>query len=447
MPAPNAGLACLTPEAINNRFLASTDTFTDIFFRQTLAQDEWKGIFKQIPFPTGIGFNPAFTRTFQNVPVGDLEMTAIGPSDCTDSPPYSSCDPGSEYVPLLTQEKVTLTMYQSPVLRTPSICFKDLWFDHESDRVIALTVEDLMWRTRWYWNRLAIKNLQQGVGNQVVVAPYSDGSLPGFNTNTIPAIAATQHIVVGVTDQIYTDLQQKGVKAVGLGENAQPIYNLYIGSEASRNYIRQSPDVRQDFRAISAGGNAMTKDVLLSGPQGTGGVVIGGFRHNLLRWPMRFDFVTGHYVERLPFSSVGACATIGGQSAPSSAWLNADYEAAFVIGNDEVMQWLTIPSQRAFGKATFGGPGTPNYAADFTWVNFQTDCNVFKNKGYFAAELTVGHFFPFPQYGYAIYFKRCPSPIGPYICSVNGVPSCETPSYASPPADSSPSPCPDACLT
>ncbi len=441
MATPSPALACLTPEAINNRFLASTDTFTDIFYQQTTAQDEWKDVFQQEPFPLGIGTNPVWTKWWNTIPFEDLSMTQLGLSDCETD--YTACNPGSEYVNLPGQSKQTLAVYQSPYLRSPSICFTDLLFDHAPERAIQMSVEALMFRTRWYWNRLAMKNLADGVGHNVVVAPYSDGSLP--DSPTTPAIAATQHIVQGVLVIVYEELQQLGAQGIGLPSTQKPVYNLYIGSEADNNFFKQSPDIRQDLRFIAAGGNSNSRDILTGGTMATADEVYGGFRHKLLRYPQRYDYVNGAYVERLPFTA-GTCVTIGVRQEPSAAYRNAEFEKAFVLGTDEVMKWLTIPSPKNFGKARFGGPGTANYAGDFAWINFQTDCNPNMSKGYFLAQIRVGWYYPFPEYGYAIWFKRCPTPIGPYICSVNGVPSCDVPSYPAPPSADSPSVCVDPCL-
>jgi len=434
-------LACLTNDAINNRFVAATGVITDLYFKQSVCLDPWREKFKQREFPLGQGVNPSYVKLYRNVPTEDLTMTPVGFSDCTAEPdPYSACDPGYIYIPTMGQELKQMQLYRSPNIRTPELCVIDLQLSHDPEKMIAEFVDNLVFQTSWYWNRLALKNLMDGVGNKWVVAPYSDGTLP-ISTTTLPAVAATQTIVQGVLDRVFEDLLFNGVGCMNPNACAQPVYDLYIGQEASRNLIRQDFGVRQDIRFSSEA------DVLLTSLRGMACKEYGGFKHNLVAFPPRFNFGSTGYTEVLPFDA-GVPTTVGPKQTVSVAYGTALYEGCFVIPNADVMQWLVPPMNMRFGQVVFGGQGTPDYAGDFQWLNYQTDCNTDKSKGFFEGRILTGWDFPFPEYGYFIVFKRCFTPIGPAVCTVNGVPDCTVPVFPSPPTPPTPpSPYLDPCLS
>jgi hypothetical protein len=441
---PENPLACLTHDAINNRFVTATGVITDLYFKQNVCLDPWRSRFKQREFPLGQGTNPSYVKLFRTIPYQDLEMLPLGLSSCDSSfdgqNPYSGCDPGYINLPLMGQLLKQMTIYRSPRIRTPEICLLDLQLSHDPTSMIDAQIDNLTFATSWYWSELTLKNLIDGIYNQWVIQPYSDGSIPE-GKGTLPQIEATQHITVGVLDRITQQLMYKGVGCSDGNGCNQPVFDFYIGGESANNMIRQDPVLRQDMRFSD------DANTLLGGMNAFKCKEYHGYKFNYVAYPPRFNFVGGEYVRVLPFGP-GIPVTIGPDQEVTAEYEAALYESAFVIPTPDVMQWLVPPLQLRFNKVTFGGQGTPNYAGDFAWLNYQTDCNTDKSKGFFEAQFLVGWDFPFPEYGFFIVFKRCFTPIGPFNCSPTGVPSCTPTVLPSPPSPASPpTPWVDPCVT
>lgn len=437
-------LACLTNDAINNRFVFATGVITDLYFKQNVCLDPWREKFKQREFPLGQGTNPSYVKLFRTIPYHDLTMLPVGFSDCDGSfdgqNPYSACDPGYIYLPTMGQQLKQMTIYRSPRIRTPELCLIDLQMSHDPTGMIDAQIDNLVFATSWYWSELTLKNLIDGVFNQWVVAPYSDGTIPE-GQGTLPQTPATQHLVVGILDRITQQLLFKGVGCANGNACNNPVFDLYLGAEAGNNMIRQDAALRQDVR-FSDQANS-----LLGGLNSFTCKEYHGYKLNYVAYPPRFNFEDGEYVRVLPFDA-GVPTTVGPIQNTTVEYQNALFEGAFVIPSPDVMQWLVPPMNLRFNKVTFGGQGTPNYAGDFAWLNYQTDCNTDKSKGFFEAQFLVGWDFPFPEYGYFIVFLRCITPLGPYNCSPNGVPTCTPADYPSPPSPASPpAPFVDPCLT
>src|SRR4029077_16836490 len=165
---------------------------------------------------------------------------------------------------------------------------------------------------------------------------------------------ATQPLSQGVLDRVFEDLLFNGVGCMNPNACAQPVYDLYIGQEMSRNLIRQDFGIRQDVRYSSEA------DILLGSLRANACKEYGGFKHNLVAYPPRFNFASG-YVEVLPFDA-GVPTTVGPMQTVSVAYRTAEFEGAFVIPNADVMQWLVPPMNMRFGQVVFGGSGTPDHA-------------------------------------------------------------------------------------
>lgn len=437
-------LACISHAAINNRFAVATGVITDEYFKREVCLDAWRDKFKRRAFPLGQGVNPSYTKTYPTIPTADLTMTAVGLSNCTPGDPldpdapYSACDPGTIQIPIQGQDIKTLQLYRSPRIRTQDICLIDLQMVHNPDKAIQNEIDNLMFVTGWYWSRMAHINLLRGVGHKMVCSAYPDGSIPESSGPNFPALFPISHVTQGYLDRIQEDLITLGVGCPG--KSGQPIYDLYIGSQASRTMIRYDASIRQDIRYSSEA------DKLLDGLQGTKGMVYGGYRHNLIAFPMRFDNVAGTLTERYPFGA-GVPATYGPKQEVTPEYRNAAYEVCFVIPNDEVMTWLVPPMQMRFNKSTFGGSDTPNYAGDFMWVNVQTDCNIDRSKGFFMSQILTGWDFPNPEYGYALLFKRQFTPLLSIDLDIRGMPNCTAPTLPAQPAPvDPPEPWVDPCL-
>lgn len=413
-------LACLSFDAINQRFITASGQITHEYYKANVCVDPWRKKFKSRPFPLGMGVSPSYTKRWPTIPVGDLAMTQVGLSNCVaEGGPYSACDPDDIQIPIQGSELRQMHLYRSPRIRTPQICLWDLQFAHDPERAIQDEIDNLMFVTSWYWARMTMRNLIDGVGHHMVASVYENGTVPE-GVSDFPDLFPISHVTQGFLDRIQTYLINNGVGCPD--RSTAPIYDLYISPEASRVLKMYDYMTRQDFRHSSRANE------LLEGMQSTNGEVWGGFRHNLIAWPMRFDDVAGVLTERLPFAA-GIPTTLGPMQQVTAAYQNAEFEVCWVIPTDDVMTWLTPPMKMNFpGGVNFGGAGTPNYVGDFTWQNIlDRSCNVDRTKGQWIAQIVTGWDFPFPERGFAILFKRQPTPLLTIDLDIRGRPICDEP--------------------
>ncbi len=301
-------------------------------------------------------------------------------------------------------------------LRGPVICQDDLIYNFQAERFLEVYLQALAKRSQRsienrYQNiymhltpkRSAGSTFQRIDGGSFTngVAPKS----PSFTGLNPPTSELTQQML----DTIAIELNENGASDpntngwISLGDDG-PIYPILIGQEASQDIVLNNSELRQDYRWAEP----MNLIKRLGASR-----VVKNFRHIINLFPPRFNYLAGIWTRiptwlgatTAPNASKGTVAIINPQ------WQTAAYEAAIVLSpwvfHSEVVQpvnaaaGLTWNPKSYFGEWEFVTGGT---------IITDTDCyDPTKKLGRHFAEYKHAARPIFPEFGYTIIFKRCPT--------------------------------------
>jgi hypothetical protein len=188
------------------------------------------------------------------------------------------------------------------------------------------------------------------------------------------------------------------VKPFGSGEDK---HLRLIASEELQDKLRMDSGSLADYRAIAAGGS---KDAEKTLKGYTYTPTYRGIAYGTEEQPERYTYSGGVYTVVEP--EIEEVSTTGSISVPNPAWINAPYESALLVGDDnfrrEVPLQFTGEGPAKFQDQNFGGK------VEFLNIRDNKD-NIFADKGFFAFRIGVAYRPMNAHHVCAIIFKRCTS--------------------------------------
>lgn len=310
-----------------------------------------------------------------------------------------SCSPPEDIIPVAWTDREA-TRYQKAI-NSQWICINDLrsstfpeqFVEQEWTNLVENVNREWMLQTRdWYFDACAHKVI----------------NIPGFpeDPDEFPHVQPTSTLTKGVLDHFMLNLGQDGFfrsGKVGRDSLGNEIIPVIAGKSAIDGIIKLNEELRQDVRWSSQ------VDRLL-GPIGVK-QSYGNYVFIPEDMPMRFNW-NGSGFTRVP-EYVQEPTTFGKQSQVNPAYLNAEFEVAWMLHPDVLHVMVPMPNFSA-GKVTFG---PQDYMGDFKFINeFDLQCNIDRNKGFFRANLSAA---PRPiqtRYGVGILSLRCYPSAQPIAC-------------------------------
>lgn len=297
-------------------------------------------------------------------------------------------------------------------LEGPVLCKDEFTFDWMTDEFINHYVDQLAFVTQRVWSNryqehfmsLTPKYIADGTNTEYAGATLA----PTDATATLPGVLATSELTQDMLDYEAYQLMYKGATAtrpdakgyISLGDG--PIFSLLIGLEMSKRLTFQA-EVIDNYRWAGAGkldSSELMKKI--------GAVkVLYNFRHIPNQFPPRFDWDGDSYVRVEPFLIQSATGS-GDDAVLNPDWLNAEWEAAFIL-HPLVMRCEVVEPDVNAGGLPFD---PTNYYGDWQFqrgaYKWDTDCpDPLNKKGRHYAEFKHAIRPIFPDYGRTIIFKRC----------------------------------------
>jgi len=244
-----------------------------------------------------------------------------------------------------------------------------------------------------------VKNAWQNQRRDQFTAVASNKAIADAAMTTNPTVFATGTIGQlrrEMLDYWYDSLVANGANInnkLASTEYNQPLLPLILSREAQATLVNNDTTINN----IRWSNNQNDR---LLGPRGSF-VNLDGFKMMIDIQAARWNLVGGQWV-RVPFYST--VTTAGQASIVNPAYATAEYEDLY-IGSPEVVQFA-IPS-----PTTNSGPmsfAAQNYLGDVRWINeYDQQCNVDRNKGFFRARMTYGSKPGIPEFGVTLRFRRC----------------------------------------
>lgn len=296
-------------------------------------------------------------------------------------------------------------------VQTPYFCIEDirdaLSFEQQLKKHNdALSdVSWWVWRDRYYTDYY--ETSENNITINQAVGIFNNGGSGYSAANPANGALTYYHLEQLATDII---LRQGGMDAPSRDiDTNQPVVELILGPEMSRNLLRANPDIRDDLRyaTMGEGFNAPLLPSTYNKRRN-----FGGFTHNIEVYPRRFNIVNGAYVE-VPVWAADA-VTIGNASNINPDWLTASTE--------EVVMWMpNVYRSLVPNTITNPAPGWQfnpvSNMGDFRAVNIlERTCNPDGTMIFWRAIFRDAAEPIHPEVGVTILAARCPLPTTTVPC-------------------------------
>jgi hypothetical protein len=393
MALPNASDVCA---AIEQKLVTESGRIGPDIYRRTLNTSAWLKLIKQEPWPEEMGDTVSVLTYERSLPASPMTWSDVGQSANTAN---GTCVPQAQIVPFAQ----TLRQYnlQQGALESPRICVNDLRVAFKRKEQLANMMSVLTENSAYTWIERYRDEFTRLATHKMIVAP----GLPE-GTASFPLTLPTSLLTQGVLKNLYLRLIRDGAGANPLDrENARPVFGLITDSQTSEDIIKRNSDIRTDFH-YSARSNELLAPLGVERSY-------NGFFHLIDDFGPRYDFVSGAWVRRYPYT--GSAATKGTKQEIDPLYTNAAYMDSFIFHQDVYRSLVPAPITSAGGSTKFDAV---SYRGDFRWRNIPDEvCNPDGNIGYFRGIFANGSKPIFPFFGYVLRHLRCDAPLEFVACS------------------------------
>jgi hypothetical protein len=289
-------------------------------------------------------------------------------------------------------------------LAGPIICRDRLTYAHNPMDFIKLYVRQLSNYVKRKVD-LEFRNQTIKLGNKLVIRPGGLDSL--FTGTTLPTIAPNSSLTFSWLADVAAYMIRDGAAnaeqdVIEMGPDG-PIFPLVLGLEQIPKLVQATSGqgTRTDFQYANMGKGPDSDLLAKMGATR----VIGNFRVIPEAFPPRYDLVNGVLVERQAFESTAA--THGNKSTVTSAYKNAQYEAAIIPHKLQFKADIVSPENAGleFDAA--------NYTGEWKFVTggreLSSDGSTFDPLHDYARHYAKFIYAPEPihtNYGWALFYKR-----------------------------------------
>lgn len=387
---------------VGQELLANSNVIGAWFWRRGVTWDPWDNYVERLSKDLYSGYNMRYTIQERITPQELVTQTVAQPDGNV-----SACDPPITQLNWQGLTAKTLVM-DTGGFRTPQLCLEDLRDAVNAQMTIDGFVQGLSEQRDYTFYRQHQTRFTNAAGNKVVIGLGTAGSDP-VSATSIPAVAATGTLTYNRLKYAWeSNVQQGGDVYPYAMVDGAPIFQCFLGYEAKEQLIRNNEALRTDIR--------FGQPQLLQDPLGRQITPYRDFSLQTIKYPARYNFINGAYVEVLPFLAAGTGATtVGVTSNLNPTYQAATFEAAYLFNTETYkMAVPTLPPVRwGKGEIVF----TPqNYNGEWRFINVTSaNCiagqmytwNEFGDKVYAVSKFEFGSVIPRPELGWVWIYKRC----------------------------------------
>lgn len=387
---------------IGQYLLSNSNVIGAWLWKKSVQWDPWDKYVERKSKDLYTGYNMRYQVVERLAPTELVTSEVTQPDGTSDN-----CDPPTTAIKWPGITAKTLIMDAGRLI-TPTLCLKDLRDATNAQLVLDAFVEALQEQRDYVFYRQHQARFTAAAQNKVVVRTGSPQSDPVGSTS-FPAVPATGTLTYNRLKYAWTQNQQQGGQTFPSAMvDGAPVYKVFIGYEARENILRNNEALRTDIRF---GAPQVLLDQLGKPIQ-----PYRDFEFEVIKYPARWNFVGGAWVEVLPFLSTGTgAATVGVQSNLNPAYQTATYEDCYIWNKETYQMAVPVLPPVSWGRKTI--TFTPqNYNGDWKFLNIQSsvcvdgttyNSNLFGDKVFGVSQFEFGSVIPRPEFGWVFRYKRC----------------------------------------
>lgn len=382
---------CITPESVNEAFIANTPLISSTIRNMTLQAPNWfRDLYVATPWPQGEG-----TIMQQFVFRGELPAVEEGfdtwglvddPSGCN-----ASSAPNCSYNMSVLgghsfDTKITRLMTRD--FRTPDYCVKSIQNTRQFQEVFSAIVANLYNQINFQKEVNVGQNYMTSIAKKLLVDSEGFKANPEDPYAYRPKGTATLSALnIGILERMYEVLRRMPDAVPYDIQNGSPLYAMVCSPELISRLYRDDSSLRADLR--SAGGQFAAD--LIQKYNFTNTIRDMFFPVPYL-YPRRFRYDSGAsaWVRVLPFVK-GVPGQVGTYSGMNPLYEDPSYathEEILIHGRDPFAVFYQ-PTVESIGEGTDFGP-EPGFWDTFHWVNPQTREDPARREGFFFTTATIG---------------------------------------------------------
>ena len=408
-----------------NAFAVATESLAQDVYKRASYRSMWLNLIERGEYPQGTGLTQTSFNTTSIEPTAAEEWSAITLASGNPGDNGGACDVTYNDVPV-GFNAVTWGPERF-ALKGPLLCKDDLTFDHRVEAFLRVYLEKLSiraqrsWETRYQnmFAKYAIKAVADSSFTQVETIPSGINELPWIQTGSAGQALnqATSELTQEMLDVAAATLIRNGATNPDSSgfisySSDGPVFQLYIGLEASQRIAQNNAALREDLRFADMGSGPGAELLKRIGANR----VIKNFRHIQNLFPPRFSYAGGKYTLIQPFTS--SSGTKGTVFSVNPSWTTALYEGAFVPTPYVIKSHIVRPVNRVGDLSWM----PTNYMGEWQLVTgaykLDVDCaDPLEKKGQHYAEFVHAVEPVFTNQGMTIIFRRCTGALTQIICS------------------------------
>lgn len=301
-------------------------------------------------------------------------------------------------------------------LKGPSICRDNLTFSHNPSQFIQQHYVPGLGRYVKSKIDLEFRDQVIKLGKKMSIA--ANGFSNVFTGTTLPTIKPTSQLNWDFLDGVAARLISDGASTteggvIELGPDG-PVFPIFIGLEMLNRLATNQSAIRSDFREADMGKGAMANTLKAIGASR----VIKNFRFAPVTHPPRYTWNNTILVYVEAFEDTAL--TYGTGQTETSAWLNAEYEAAIIPHVKQFKANLVTPEDAGldFDTNSWNGDWTFVTGANNLVLNSGTAC--FDPLHKWGAHFAEFMYAPEPihtNYAWTLFYKRCANDQAITVCT------------------------------
>lgn len=379
---------CMTPEAVNEGFLAAPPLIAQQIQDLTIKHPNWlSDVGEMVAWPHGEGtlkqelvfrgLMPPIERGF------DLwrklgNNTGCVPCEGTDCSYNWSILGGHAFDRRLTE-------LMGRDFRTPNYCVHDIQTTMQFKEVFAKIVQNIWAQVAFFKEFNIGQNFLTMVAKKYLVD--SDGPKPNTQNPYVyrsPGAARLSTLGMELLEWFYERMRRLPDCVPYDVVDGSPIYALECSHQLLARMYRDDPGLRQDARFSGMANDLLMKYNFMS-------TIRGMFIPAPILYPRRFravtDLATTYFEEVLPFIN-GIPGEVGTYTGLNPDYEDAQYEEVLLHGKSPFKLYY-LTTETSLGQGTSFGP-EPSFLERWPWINPQTDSDPFSREGYFASSIKMG---------------------------------------------------------
>lgn len=383
-------MPCLSPEQVNESFIANAPLISSTIKNMTLQAPNWfRDLYTATPWPEGEG-NLMQQLTFR----GELPAVEEGFDSWSLISDPSGCDPGctpncSYNMSVLgghaMESKIVRLMTKD--FRTPDYCVKSISSTRQYKEMFAAIISNLYNQINFQKEVNVGQNFLTGIAKKYII------DSGGFKPNSADpymyrakGTATLSRLTIDALEFMYEVMRRMPDAKPYSIQNGAPLYALVASPQLIARMYRDDPSLRADIRAVT--GNYTQQLVERYNFTST---IRDMFFPVPYLWPRRFRWDGSQWIRVLPFVK-GIPGTVG-----TFANINPLYEDPSYATHEEVLihgaEPFSVyyqPTPTTIGEGTDFGPEPAGFWDVFQWVNPQTREDPARREGYFFTTATIG---------------------------------------------------------